>query len=112
MIGNGSTGNSGCQRANGSFLRRCVVVCSEEYARSAVETIEGIRAIKKRLPGVWTTLGVSNVSFGGGVGDLPTETVTLGYGKVTYNYIPQKTADGTADGVQPVSHDLMKQEVA
>jgi 5-methyltetrahydrofolate--homocysteine methyltransferase len=36
----------------------------EEFRRSAVETIEGIRAIKRELPGVLTTLGVSNVSFG------------------------------------------------
>ena len=36
----------------------------EEYVNSAVETIEGIRAIKASLPGVLTSLGVSNVSFG------------------------------------------------
>jgi 5-methyltetrahydrofolate--homocysteine methyltransferase len=36
----------------------------EEFRRSAVETIQGIRAIKRELPGVLTTLGVSNVSFG------------------------------------------------
>jgi len=35
-----------------------------EYANSAVETIEGIRRIKAELPGVMTSLGVSNVSFG------------------------------------------------
>ena len=35
-----------------------------EYADSATETIEGIRLIKKELPGVLTSLGVSNVSFG------------------------------------------------
>ncbi len=35
-----------------------------EFAPSAVETIAGIRAIKERLPGVLTSLGVSNVSFG------------------------------------------------
>ena len=35
-----------------------------EYLDSAVETIEGIRAIKRELPGVLTSLGVSNVSFG------------------------------------------------
>jgi len=35
-----------------------------EFTRSAVETIEGIRRIKKELPGVLTSLGVSNVSFG------------------------------------------------
>ena len=36
----------------------------DEFRRSAVETIEGIRAVKRELPGVWTVLGVSNVSFG------------------------------------------------
>ncbi|HYZ15560.1 MAG TPA: dihydropteroate synthase, partial [Candidatus Acidoferrum sp.] len=36
----------------------------EEYVNSAVETIEGIRAIKRELPAVLTSLGVSNVSFG------------------------------------------------
>mgnify|MGYP002779351515 CR=1 FL=1 len=36
----------------------------EEFRKSAVETIDGIRAIKRELPGVLTTLGVSNVSFG------------------------------------------------
>lgn len=35
-----------------------------EFLNSAVETIEGIRAIKKEIPGVRTTLGLSNVSFG------------------------------------------------
>jgi len=55
---------------------------------------------------------VSNVSFGGGPGDLPTETLTLAYGKVTYTYTPQKVEDGTSGGAQPVSHDLIKQEVA
>ncbi len=36
----------------------------EEFLDSAVETIEGIRLIKQHLPGVLTTLGLSNVSFG------------------------------------------------
>jgi 5-methyltetrahydrofolate--homocysteine methyltransferase len=35
-----------------------------EYIDSARETIEGIRLIKRELPGVLTSLGVSNVSFG------------------------------------------------
>ncbi len=37
---------------------------SEEFANSAIETINGIRLIKASLPGVLTSLGVSNVSFG------------------------------------------------
>ncbi len=36
----------------------------QEFRKSAVETIEGIRSVKKEVPGVFTVLGVSNVSFG------------------------------------------------
>jgi 5-methyltetrahydrofolate--homocysteine methyltransferase len=35
-----------------------------EFSASAIETIEGIGAVKAALPGVLTSLGVSNVSFG------------------------------------------------
>ena len=44
----------------------------EEWRPSAVETIEGIRLIKQQMPGVLTSLGVSNVSFGVG---LPARSV-------------------------------------
>src|SRR3954451_10775126 len=44
----------------------------DEWKPSAIETIEGIRLIKERLPGVKTSLGVSNVSFGIG---LPARSV-------------------------------------
>jgi 5-methyltetrahydrofolate--homocysteine methyltransferase len=36
----------------------------EEDRRNAAETIEGIKRIKKELPGCFTILGVSNISFG------------------------------------------------
>jgi type VI secretion system secreted protein Hcp len=55
---------------------------------------------------------VSNIAVSGGAGDLPTESISLSYGKVQYSYIPQQETDGTGDGVQPVSHDLITQEVA
>jgi len=38
----------------------------DEWKPSALETIEGIRRIKAEIPGVKTSLGVSNVSFGVG----------------------------------------------
>ncbi len=44
----------------------------DEWKPSAIETIEGIRLIKSELPGVLTSLGVSNVSFGIG---LPARSV-------------------------------------
>ncbi|MBP9041315.1 MAG: methionine synthase, partial [Anaerolineaceae bacterium] len=37
---------------------------SDEFLNSAVETLNGIRLIKESLPGVLTSLGVSNISFG------------------------------------------------
>lgn len=36
----------------------------EEFRRSGLETLEGIRLVKREFPGVHTSLGVSNVSFG------------------------------------------------
>src|SRR6202034_3424216 len=36
----------------------------ENYIGGAVETIEGIRLVKQRIPHVRTVLGISNVSFG------------------------------------------------
>ncbi len=36
----------------------------KQYTGSAVETIEGVRAIKQRFPQCKTVLGISNVSFG------------------------------------------------
>jgi 5-methyltetrahydrofolate--homocysteine methyltransferase len=36
----------------------------DEWKPSAIETLEGIRQIKAQIPGVKTSLGVSNVSFG------------------------------------------------
>ncbi len=66
----------------------------------------------KYLEVAMTGVIVSNFSIGGGTGDVPTETVTLSYNAVTYNYIQQKTADGTAGGNQKVKHDLGAQTVS
>lgn len=36
----------------------------EELKRAAIETLDGIRLVKQQIPGCFTTLGVSNLSFG------------------------------------------------
>jgi 5-methyltetrahydrofolate--homocysteine methyltransferase len=41
-----------------------VTTGQEDLARSAIETLEGIRRVKRECPGAFTVLGVSNVSFG------------------------------------------------
>lgn len=51
---------------------------------------------------------VSNISIGGGAGDVPTESISLAYGKVTYSYTAQTGLKSDADRGQPVSHDLIK----
>ncbi|SMH63015.1 Hcp family type VI secretion system effector [Azospirillum agricola] len=73
---------------------------------------DGANTAIKYLEVVMTNVIVSNVSVGGGTGDIPTETVTLSYSSVQYTYIQQKTADGTAGGNQPIKHDLAAQTVS
>jgi len=41
-----------------------IVTGDPELARAAIETLDGIRAVKDALPGIHTILGVSNLSFG------------------------------------------------
>lgn len=60
------TGNWGLRV--GDILVDCltfpIATGQEETRRDGIETIEAIRELKRRYPGVRTTLGVSNVSFG------------------------------------------------
>lgn len=51
---------------------------------------------------------VSNVSIGGGPGDLPTENISLAYGKITYAY----KSHALDAGDHGVSHDLIGQVVS
>ncbi|QEV02298.1 methionine synthase [Streptomyces viridifaciens] len=52
----------------GSILVDCLTFTlatgQEESRRDGIETIEAIRELKRRHPGVQTTLGLSNISFG------------------------------------------------
>ncbi|MGQ9371241.1 Hcp family type VI secretion system effector [Azospirillum sp. ST 5-10] len=73
---------------------------------------DGNNSPVKYLEIVMTGVIVSNVSIGGGTGDISTETVTLSYNSVQYTYIQQKSADGTPGGNQPVKHDLAAQSVS
>src|SRR5262249_45327965 len=54
-------------RAEDLYFDPLVFPCAsgdQQYVGSAVETIEGVRLIKERLPSSKTVLGISNVSFG------------------------------------------------
>ncbi len=54
---------------------------------------------------------ISNMSLSGGGGDIPVENVSLAYSKITYTYDSKKKDDASAEGAQPVSHDLKSNEV-
>lgn len=58
-----------------------------------------------------TNVLISNISLGGGTGDMATETVTLSYSKVQYTYVQQKVAGGGNDGNKVASHDLALQKI-
>ena len=49
---------------------------------------------------------VADYSIGGGIGEMPMESISLNYAKVTYTYTTQDKTEGTMGGAQVVSHDL------
>jgi type VI secretion system secreted protein Hcp len=63
---------------------------------------------------VMTNVIISNISIGGGTGDLATETVTLSYSKVQYTYQEQKVPGLGTDsgGKKSATHDLNLQKVS
>lgn len=97
--------------ATDDLLKQCWSGKMIKEATFSAYRADGNNTPVKYLEIIMENVIVSNLSLGGGTGDVPTETVALSYGKVTYKYNPQKEADGTGEGVQPVYHDLIKQEV-
>jgi type VI secretion system secreted protein Hcp len=55
---------------------------------------------------------IANYSVSGGPGDIPVENVSLDYGIVKYNYIPQKIADGSSGSNLPATHNLETRSVS
>lgn len=53
---------------------------------------------------------ISNLSLGGGTGDISTETITLSYGRVKYTYVSGEAGGGKGAGPSAM-HDLGRQMV-
>lgn len=49
---------------------------------------------------------IESVSDGGGIGDIPTESINLAYGKIILKYDPTKVTGGKGGGVIPKGWDL------
>jgi len=93
------------------LLKRCwggkmIKTCTFTSYRS-----DGDNKRVKYLEIIMNNVIISNISFGGGTGDLPTETVALNYGVIEFKYIQQKKEDGSAGDPIPVKHDLIKDTV-
>lgn len=54
---------------------------------------------------------IANYSIGGGAGELPTESVSLSYGKVTYSYYPQNETTGAEGTKEQASYNLLENKV-
>ena len=54
---------------------------------------------------------IADYQLSGSEGDIPVERISLDPGTLQYNYIEQKTADGTADSNMPIKIDLIAQKV-
>lgn len=57
---------------------------------------------------------VSSYQTGGSHGsdDIPVDSITLNFAKITYDYFVQDTAKGTVQSAGPVSYDLKKAQAA
>lgn len=49
---------------------------------------------------------VQDFSISGGQGDLPVESISLNYSKITFQYVPTTLTKGAAQGAQISFHDL------
>ena len=90
---------------NGKQIKEVIVAC---YRADGSNENQPVKYLEVKMEQVI----VSNFSVSGGAGDLPVENVSLDYGIVTYTYLPQKRADGSAGGQEVVKHDLTTRQVA
>ena len=53
---------------------------------------------------------VTSYSVSGGVGDIPAESISFNYAKITWNYLPQKETGAGKEGNKASGWDLFKNE--
>lgn len=92
---------------SGKHIDKATVTCY----RSAGDT-GGPQMGVPYLKIVMESVIVADYNVSGATGDMPLETVSLNYAKVTYTYNAQDKTKGVRGADQPVSHDLRTNEVA
>ena len=89
---------------SGKQIGKATLTC---YRASGAEDNKPVEYLKVIMEHVI----ISNYSVSGGPGDIPVENVALDYGIIQYNYVNQKSADGTADGNKPAKHNLETRKI-
>jgi len=91
----------------GTHIKKVTLTCYRASGDTGSDQM-GVPYLKIEME----TVIVSNISVGGSGGDLPLETISLDYAKVTYTYTEQSHETGQTGGNLPVSHDLTTHVVA
>ena len=90
---------------NGKQSKTAVLTC---YRSDGAEDGKPLQYLKIEMEEVV----ISNYSVSGGAGDIPIENISLNYGKVTYNYMPQDKSSGQGQGNAAATHDLKSNKIA
>ncbi len=79
---------------SGKQIGKATVTCFRDDGAAGNEPVKYLTIVMEHVI-------IANYSVSGGPGDIPVENISLDYGIVHYNYIPQKNAEPMS-----VSHNL------
>jgi len=89
---------------SGKQIGKATLTCYRSSGAEDNKPVEYLKVIMEHVV-------ISNYSVSGGPGDIPVENVALDYGIIQYNYVNQKSADGSADGNKPAKHNLETRKI-
>ena len=90
---------------NGKQMEKATLTC---YRSDGAEDGQPLKYLTIEMDEVV----ISNVSVSGGAGDIPIENISLNYGKVSYNYMPQNKGSGQGEGNSAATHDLKTNSIS
>lgn len=83
----------------GDQIDKATVTCYRSSGATDNKPVEYLKIVMEHLV-------IANFSISGGPGDVPVENISLDYGIVQYNYLPQGKDTGEAGGTQAIKHNL------
>ena len=88
----------------GDQIDKATVTCYRAASATDNKPVEYLKVIMEHLV-------VSNFSISGGPGDIPVENISLDYGIIQYNYLPQAKDTGESGGNQAIKHNLETRKI-